>query len=76
MPYGRNRTRDPGRNACRESPKKRRDALKTAILANESKIFIKAKLTVSKSCILGLLCFVIFCNIGDGLILITKYLSI
>ena len=42
------------------SCKKRRDALKTAILTKKSKIFIKAKLTVSKSCLLGLLGFLIF----------------
>ena len=66
MLYGRNRTRDLGRNAFSESPGKRRGALKTAILANESKIFIKAKLTVSKSCLLGLLGFMIFCILRDG----------
>ena len=36
---------DYGRKAWRESPKKRRDALKRAILTKKSKIFIKAKLT-------------------------------
>ena len=51
---------DYGRKAWRESPKKRRDALKRAILTKKSKIFIKAKLTVSKSCLLGLLGFLIF----------------
>ena len=51
---------DCDRKAWSESPKKRRDALKTAILNNESKIFIKAKLTVSESCLLGLLSFMIF----------------
>ena len=48
------------------SPKKRRDALKTAIFTNKSKIFIKAKLTVSKSCLLGLLSFMIFCILRDA----------
>ena len=66
MRSGHNRTRDPGRNAGQKSPVKRRDALKTAILANESKIFIKAKLTVSKSCLLGLLSFMIFCILRDA----------
>ena len=51
---------DYDHKAWRESPKKRRDALKTAILTKKSKIFIKAKLTVSKSCLLGLLGFIIF----------------
>ena len=52
---------DYGRKAWRESPKKRRDALKTAILTKKSKILIKAKLTVSNNCLLGLLGFMIFC---------------
>ena len=57
---------DYGRKAWRESPKKRRDALKRAILTKKSKIFIKAKLTVSKSCLLGHLGFMIFCILrGD-----------
>ena len=51
---------DYGRKAWRESPKKRRDALKRAILTKKSKNFIKAKLTVSESCLLGLLGFLIF----------------
>ena len=45
------------RKAWQESPKKREMPLKTAILTKESKIFIKAKLTISKSCHLGLLGF-------------------
>ena len=57
---------DYDRKAWWESPKKRRDALKTAILTNESKIFIKANLTVSKSCLLGLLSFMIFCILRDA----------
>ena len=65
---------DYGRKAWRESPKKRRDALKRAILTKKSKIFIKAKLTVSKSCLLGLLGFLIFCILRGDLLQITKYL--
>ena len=53
MLYGRNRTCDPGRNAWRESPKNRTDALKTAILTKISKIFIKAMLTHLKNFLLG-----------------------
>ena len=42
------------------------------------RIFIKAKLTVSKSCLclLGLLCFMIICILRDVHISIAKYLSI
>ena len=36
-----------------------------AFFTKESKIFIKAKLTVSKSCLLGLLGFMIFCILRD-----------
>ena len=61
MRYGRNRTCDPGRNAWRKSPQKKRDGLKTAILTKKSKIFIKAKLTVSKSWLLRHWGFMIFC---------------
>ena len=39
---------------------KRWDVLKTAVLTKESKIFIKAKLKVSKSCLLGFVDFMIF----------------
>ena len=46
--------------------KKRRNALKMAILTKKSKIFIKAKLTVLKSCLLGPTCFMIFCILGDA----------
>ena len=59
---------DYGHNAWRESPKKRRDALKTAILTKKSKIFIKAKLTVSKSCLLGLLRFMILFVLVDAIL--------
>ena len=54
--------------AWRESPQKRRDALKMAILTKKSKIFIKAKLTVSKSCLLGHLGFMIFCILRGDLL--------
>ena len=54
---------DSGCKAWRKSPRKRRDALKTAILTKKSKIFIKAKLTVSKSCLLELLGFMIFLHL-------------
>ena len=47
--YGRNRTCDPGKNFRHKSPRKRRITLKMAFLTKKSKIFIKAKLTVSKS---------------------------
>ena len=42
-------------------PEKGEKPKKHAILTNQSKIFIKAKLTVSKSCLLGLLDLMIFC---------------
>ena len=47
---------------------KKRDALKTAILTKKSKIFIKAKLTVSKSCLLELFGFMIFCILRGDLL--------
>ena len=60
MRYGQNQTRDAGRNFRHKSSRKRRNALKMAILTMKSKIFIKAKLTVSKSCLLGQnFCFMI-----------------
>ena len=59
---------DYDHNPWRESPKKRRDVLKTAILTKKSKIFIKAKLTVSKSCLLGHLGFMIFCVLRGDLL--------
>ena len=49
-----------GQNAWQESPKKRRNALKMVILTKKSKNFIKAKLTVSKSYLLGLVYLMIF----------------
>ena len=60
---------DYGHNARRESTKKKRDALKTAILTKKSKIFIKAKLTVSKSCLLGHLGFMILFVLVDAILL-------
>ena len=47
-------------------PKKRRNALKMVILTKKSKIFIKAKLTVSKSYLLGLVYLMISCIIRDA----------
>ena len=46
----------------RNHPGKRRNAQKMAILTNKSKIFIKAKVIFSKSCLLGHVCFMI-CHI-------------
>ena len=63
-----------GSNAWRKSPKKRRNSLKMAVLTKKTKIFIKARLTVSKSYLLGLVCFMIFCILRGDLIQITKYL--
>ena len=45
-----------------------------AILTKESKFFIKAKLTVSKRYLLGLVCFMISCILRGDLIQIKKYL--
>ena len=39
---------------------------KNGILTKKSKIFIKAKFTVSKSCLLGPTCFINFCILGDA----------
>ena len=66
MRYGRNRTCDPGKNFRQKSPRKRRITLKMAILTKKSNIFIKAKLTVSKSCLLEPACFMICCILGDA----------
>ena len=66
MHYGRNRTLDAGKISRQKSPRKRRNALKMAFLTKKSKIFIKAKLTVSKKCILGPACFMICCILGDA----------
>ena len=61
MHYGPNRTLDRGKTRDTNLPKKRRNALKMVILTKKSKIFIKAKLTVSKSCPLELVLFMNFC---------------
>ena len=66
MHYGRNRTLEWGRTRDTNLPKKRRNAQKMVILTNESKNFIKAKLTVSKSCLLGPTYFMICCILGDA----------
>ena len=47
---------------------KRRNALKMAILTKKSKIFIKAKLTVSKSYLLGLIYLMIWCILRDAIL--------
>ena len=54
------------RNAWRKSPEKKRNVPKMAILTKKSKIFIKAKLTVSKSYLLGLVYLMIFCILRGG----------
>ena len=61
MHYGRNRTLDRGKTRDTNLPRKRRNVLKMVILTKKSKIFIKAKLTVSKSCLLGPVPFMNFC---------------
>ena len=48
-------------------PEKRRNTLKMAILSKKSKIFIKAKFTVSKSYLQGLVSFRIFCILRGNL---------
>ena len=45
-----------------------------AILTKKLKNLIKAKLTVSKSCLLGVFGFLIFCILRGDLLKITKYL--
>ena len=54
------------RNLWRKSPKKSRKVQKRAVLIKKSKIFIKAKLTVSKSCLLGPAYFKICWILGDA----------
>ena len=48
---------------------KRRNVLKMAILTKKWKIFIKAKLTASKSCLLGLVYSMICCILRDSILL-------
>ena len=63
MHYGRNRTLDMGRNSRHKSPRKSRNALEIAFLTKILIMFIKAKLTVSKSYLLvGFVSFMIFFN--------------
>ena len=64
MYYGRNRTLDRGKTRDTNHQGKSRKAPKRAILTKKSKIFIKAKLTVSKSCLLEPTCFMISCILG------------
>ena len=66
MHYGHNRTHDRGKTRDTNLPKKRRNALKMVILTKKSKIFIKAKLTVSKSYLLGLVYLMISCILRDA----------
>jgi len=61
MHYGRNRTLDKGKTPDMNLPQKRRNAIEMVILTKNSKIFIKAKMTVSKSYPLGLVYFMISC---------------
>ena len=58
-----------------KSLENKKNAQKTAILTKKSKIFIKAKLILSKSCLLGLVCLVICSSLRDVLTLISKYLG-
>ena len=54
-----------GQDLWRKSSKKSRKVQKRAFLTKKSKIFIQAKLTVSKSCLLEPACFMICCILGD-----------
>ena len=56
-------------------PRKSRKAQKMAILTKKSKFFIKAKLTVSKSCLLGPACSIIFCILRGAHLQKVKYLK-
>ena len=56
-----------GSNTWRKSLRKWRNTLKMAVLTKESKFFIKAKLILSKSCLLGLLCLIIWRILGGAL---------
>ena len=58
-----------GRNAWRKSPEKKEKCPKMAVLNQKSKIFIKAKLTASKSCLLGLVYSMICCILRDAILL-------
>ena len=66
MHYGQNRTLDEGKIFRHKSSIKRRNALKMAFLTKKLKIFTKAKLTVSKICLLGFACFMIYGILRDA----------
>ena len=69
MHYGRNRTLDRGKTRDTNLPNKRRNALKMVILTKKSKIFIKAKLTDSKSCLVRFVYLMICCISRDTILL-------
>ena len=54
---------------------KRRNVLKRLFRLKKSKIFIKAKLTASKSCPLGLVYFMICCILRDAILLSLDFLK-
>ena len=56
-------------------PRRSRKAQKMAFLTKKSKFFIKAKLTVSKSCLLGPACSIIFCILRGAHLQKVKYLK-
>ena len=63
--YCHDRALESGSNAEHKSFKNKRNAQKMAILTKKSKIFIKAKLILLKSCLLGLVCLIICRNLRD-----------
>ena len=73
MHYRSIRTLDLESNVWQESSENWRNAPEIAILTKKSKIFIKAKLTVSKSYLLGLVYFMISCILRGALILINFF---
>ena len=75
MHYGHNQTHDRGKTRDTNLPQKRRNALKMVILTKKSKIFIKAKLTVSICCLLGTACSIIFCILNGAHLQKVKYLK-
>ena len=56
-------------------PRKSRKAQKMAIFTKKSKFFIKAKLTASKSCLLGPTCSMVFSIFRDAHLQKVKYLK-
>ena len=66
MHYSHNRTHDRGKTCDMNLPKKRRNAPEMVLLTKKSKIFIKAKLTVSKSYLLGHVYLMISCILRDA----------